>query len=248
VTLTNDLQYGLQYFFKTHQNEVSFLGASPSAPIPPISAAFPGFNYVLSGANSNIVINLLKSITDLHVISSPQLLVLDHQSASLVVGNEVPIPISQITYATTGVPVTGNNIQYVDTGVVLRVSPRVNVSGLITLDISQEVSGVANTPAVNTPVGAPTIQQRRIQSNITVQDGETIALGGLITDTKSNSRNGIPFLSEIPVLGAIFGTSDNSSTRTELIVLLSPTVLHNPGEARAATDELRNRLHALAPP
>jgi general secretion pathway protein D len=130
---------------------------------------------------------------------------------------------------------------------VLRVSPRVNVSGLITLDISQEVSSVAATPAVNTPAGAPTIQQRRIQSTVTVQDGQTIALGGLITDSKQNNRNGIPLLGDIPIIGAIFRSSEISTSRTELLVLLSPKVLHNSIEATEATEELKSRIHALQP-
>jgi general secretion pathway protein D len=249
VTLTNDLQYGLQYFFKSHSNEAQFVGNAPAsgAIVPPIAATVPGFNYIFAGANTNIVLNLLASITNLHVISSPELLVLDHQVANLVVGNEVPIPTAQVTYATTGAPVTSNSIQYIDTGVVLRVSPRVNVSGLITLDISQEVSSVAATPAVNTPAGAPTIQQRRIQSTVTVQDGQTIALGGLITDSKQNNRNGIPLLGDIPIIGAIFRSSEISTSRTELLVLLSPKVLHNSIEATEATEELKSRIHALQP-
>ncbi len=249
VTLNHNLQFGIQYFLKQNNNAAIF-GNTTTPVVPPIPGTFPGFNYIFSTSNTNIVINALSAITDLHVISSPELLVLDHQAASLVVGNEVPIPISQTTYPATtgtGAPITSNNIQYIDTGVVLHVSPRVNANGLITLDISQEVSDVASTPAVNTPTGAPTIEQRRIQSTITVQDGQSIALGGLITDTKNITKNGIPLLSDIPVLGALFRSTDDSSVRTELLILLSPKVLHNPSEARAASDELRSRLHTLAP-
>lgn len=246
VTLNNDLQFGLQYFFKQNNNQFLF-GSTPAAIMPPIPGTFPGFNYVFSSSNTNIVLNALKAVTNVHIVSSPELLVLNHQSASLVVGSEVPVPISQIqSFATTGTPVIGNSIQYVDTGVVLHVSPRVNANGLITLDIAQQVSDVA-APAANTPSGAPTFDQRQIQSTVTVQDGQTIALGGLITDQKNNTVNGIPLLSDIPVLGSLFRSIGHSTNRTELLILLSPKVLHNPIEARDATDELRNRLHSLAP-
>jgi general secretion pathway protein D len=249
VTLGNDLQYGLQYFFHAHENQFSF--GSSTVPIvagTAISATFPGFNYVLGSANANVVLNLLSSITSVHVVSAPELLVLDHQSASLLVGNEVPIPTGQIqSTVTTGAPIV-NTIQYVDTGVILKVSPRVNANGLITLDVAQEVSDVASaSTTTSTNNFGPTIEQRRIQSTVTVQDGETIALGGLIRDTNSLTKTGLPLLSDIPVIGALFRQTDKSYARTELLVLLSPKVLHDANDARAATAELRSRLHSLQP-
>ena len=246
VTLSNDLQYGLQYFFHQHENQFSF--GNTSTPIMAGTASagvFPGFNYVLGSANANVVLNLLSSITDVHVVSAPELLVLDHQSASLLVGNEIPIPTAQIqSTITSGAPIV-NTVQYVDTGVILKVSPRVNASGLVTLDISQEVSSVPNSTSAAASTLGPTITQRRIQSTITVQDGETVALGGLIQDTHNLTRNGLPLLSDVPVLGALFRSTDRSVARTELLVLLEPKVLHNATDARAATEELRSRLHSL---
>jgi general secretion pathway protein D len=246
VTLSNDLQYGLQYFFHQHENQFSFGNtATPIMAGTAIAGVFPGFNYVLGSANANVVLNLLSSITDVHVVSAPELLVLDHQSASLLVGNEIPIPTAQIqSTVTSGAPIV-NTVQYVDTGVILKVSPRVNASGLVTLDISQEVSSVPNSTSEATASLGPTITQRRIQSTITVQDGETVALGGLIQDTHNLTRNGLPLLSDVPVIGPLFRSTDRSVARTELLVLLEPKVLHNAADARAATDELRSRLHSL---
>lgn len=247
VTLTNELQYGLQYFFHAHENQVMF--GSTTTPITAataIAGTFPGFNYILGSTNANVVLNLLSNITNIHVVSAPELLVLDHQTASLLVGNEVPIPTAQIqSTITAGAPIV-NTVQYIDTGVILKVSPRVNANGLITLDVGQEVSSVANasTTAATNSLG-PTITQRRIQSTITVQDGETVALGGLIQDTNSVTKEGLPGLSDVPVLGALFRSTDRSVGRTELLVLLSPRVLHNASDARAATDELQSRLHTL---
>ncbi|HEY1505732.1 MAG TPA: type II secretion system secretin GspD [Stellaceae bacterium] len=247
VTLGNDLQYGLQYFFHQHENQFIFGGtATPiSAAASTIAGTFPGFNYILGSANANVVLNLLSGITNVHVISSPELLVLDHQSASLLVGNAIPIPTAQIqSTVTTGAPIV-NTVQYVDTGVILKVTPRINANGLVTLEVGQEVSAVAATNAsTNTSLG-PTITERRLQSSITVQDGETVALGGLIQDTNSLTKNGLPLLSDIPVIGAAFGTTDRNVQRTELLVLLSPRIVHNAADARAATEELRSRLHSL---
>jgi len=247
VTLGNDLQYGLQYFFHAHENQ--FIFGSTSTPITAgtaIGGVFPGFNYILGSTNANVVLNLLSSITNVHVVSAPELLVLDHQTASLLVGNQIPIPTGQIqSTVTSGAPLI-STIQYVDTGVILKVSPRVNANGLITLDISQEVSAVANasqTAATNSL--GPTITQRRIQSTITVQDGETVALGGLIQDSTSLNKTGLPGLSDLPIVGPVFRSTDRSVNRTELLVLLSPRVLHDSSDARAATEELRSRLHDL---
>lgn len=247
VTLGNDLQYGLQYFFHQHENQFIF-GATKtpiSAAASTIAGTFPGFNYVLGSANANVVLNLLSGITNVHVISSPQLLVLDHQSASLLVGNAIPIPTAQIqSTVTSGAPIV-NTVQYVDTGVILKVTPRINANGLVTLEVGQEVSAVATPSASTNSTLGPTITERRLQSSITVSDGETVALGGLIQDTNSLTKNGLPLLSDIPVIGPVFGSTDHSVQRTELLVLLSPRIVHNAADARAATDELRNRLHSL---
>jgi len=250
VTLGNDLQYGLQYFFHQHENQ--FIFGSTSTPISAaastIAGTFPGFNYILGSTNATVVLNLLSAITNVHVISSPELLVLDHQSASLLVGNAVPIPTAQIqSTITTGAPIV-NTVQYVDTGVILHVTPRVNASGLITLEVGQEVSSVSNTSNAQTNALGPTISERRIESSVTVQDGETVALGGLIQSTNNMTKNGIPLLSDIPVIGSAFGSTDRNVQRTELLVLLSPRIVHNAADARAATEELRNRLHSLQEP
>ena len=247
VTLGNDLQYGLQYFFHQHESQFIFGGTPTPIAAAPIAGIFPGFNYILGSANANVVLDLLSAVTNVHVISSPELLVLDHQSASLLVGAAVPIPTAQIqSTITTGAPIV-NTVQYVDTGVILKVTPLVNANGQITLDVGQEVSQVAapSTQTTATSSLGPTITERRLQSSVTVQDGETVALGGLIQDSNSNTKNGIPLLSDIPVIGAVFGTTDKNVQRTELLVLLSPKIIHSPADARAATQELRSRLHTL---
>ena len=244
VTLNNDMQYGLQYFYQPNaKNQLVLSNGATSA----IASAFPGFSYMFSqGSNIQVVLNALANETHVEVISAPKVLVLNNQTATLQVGDQVPIETAQAV-ATIGdnSPIV-NSIQYEDTGVILKVTPRVNRGGVVMMDISQEVSGVDASAAASTAgINSPTIQQRKIDSSIAIQDGETIALGGLITDSKTLSGSGIPFLQDVPVLGNLFRTTTNNHDRTELIVLITPHVVDNVEKARAITSELRRKLPSL---
>jgi general secretion pathway protein D len=140
-----------------------------------------------------------------------------------------------------------NEIQYLPTGVILTVTPRVNDSGLVLLDISQEVSDVKpGSSSGDQPT--PTIEDRKFTSSIAVHDGQTVALGGLIRDNNSHGRDGIPYLSQIPYLGALFGSTDNIDNRTELLVLLTPRVIRNALDAKSITEELKEKIGTVAPP
>jgi general secretion pathway protein D len=172
-------------------------------------------------------------------------MVLDHHTAQLQVGDEVPIAVQQARSVINPDSPIVNSIELRNTGVILRVTPRVNANGIATLEIEQEVSDVTRTTTSN--IDSPTIQQRRIRSVVAVGDGQTVALGGLIRENRNNTRVGIPFLSDIPVLGDLVSTTTRTKGRTELLILLTPHVVHNQEEARAITDELRSRLKALTP-
>jgi general secretion pathway protein D len=241
VTLNDELKYGLQWFFRAGANRFNFTSDGAAAPAP----IAPGFSYVLSGANARAVLSALSTVTDVNVLSSPQLLVVDHQTAVLQVGDQVPVPSQQVQSTLSADAPLINSIEYRDTGVVLQVSPRVSSSGVVTLEIGQEVSDVAKT--TSSSIDAPTIQQRRITSTIVVEDGETVALGGLIKDNVNDTRTGIPLLQDIPVAGALFRTNDKTKTRTELLVLLQPRVVRNAKEAQEVTDEIRARMQAVRP-
>jgi general secretion pathway protein D len=240
VTLNDSLTYGLQFFLKNGKSSFTLSNIAPT-----VAGVFPGFNYVLGGSSATVVLNALSSVTDVNVVSSPQLMVLDHQTALLQVGDQVPIPTQQSqSVLTPGAPII-NTIEYRDTGVILTVMPRVNSSGLVTLDITQEVSDVAQT--TSSTLDAPTINQRRITTSVIVQDGATVALGGLITNNANRGKSGIPILSDIPILGALFSNTSNAKKRTELLVMLSPKVVRNAQEAFERTEELRDRMHAVKP-
>ncbi len=250
VTLTEELKYGLQWFFKAgaasfNLTEGTTSGVAQSFASSTIPSAF---SFLFSTANVKSVINALEKVTDVNVISSPQLMVLDNQTATLQVGDQVPfstqsaVNLDNSTSDTSTITTTN---QLIDTGIILRVTPRVNKGGLVIMEIEQEVSDA--TGASSSGISQPTIALRKITSTIAIQSGETVALGGLIKDKKDRTKGGLPFLSRIPVLGALFGTTDNTDTRTELLILITPRVVRNMMEARAVTDELRKRMRAVIP-
>jgi len=161
------------------------------------------------------------------------------------VGDEVPIETEQSQSTITDTATIINSIQYANTGVILKVTPRVNAGGLVTMDISQEVSEVATT--TSSTLNTPTISERQIGTSVAIHDGQTVALGGLISDNRSNGKSGIPFLQNIPYLGNLFSTTNDSLNRTELLVLLTPHVIGDADQAQAVTDELRTKLDETLP-
>jgi general secretion pathway protein D len=246
LTLNDALQYGLQYYLKDAASRFDLTtSTSGNLSATDIAGVFPGFNYVVASSTQHAILSLLKSVSRVNVLSSPQLLVRDNQTAGLQVGAQVPIVIQSAESVTAaGAPIV-NSVEYRNTGVILQVTPRINQNGMISLDIDQEVSDVA--PTTSSTINSPTINDRHLVSSIIVHDGETVALGGLITQNNSETKSGIPVLSEIPVVGPAFRTTNRSKARTELIVLLSPKVVRSIDDAREMTDDLRSRIRALKP-
>jgi len=240
VSLTDDLRYGLQWAFQGGDGPLALSEATNGA----VSPRFPGFSYLFTGRTDiRAVLNALETVTDVNVISSPKLLVLNNREAELQIGDQVPI-IVQSAISTVGdtSPIV-NSVQLRDTGVILRITPRVNRSGLVLLDVAQEISDVVPTTTSN--IDSPTIQQRRISSSVAVRNGETIALGGLIRDSKSRTRAGVPIASKIPLIGGLFGSTGKNSRRTELIVLITPHVIRSQQESDDLMDELREQFRGL---
>ena len=250
VTLTDDLNYGVEWFFKNNfDSEHSGKGTLDSnvANIGGLAGAIPGFSYTIidSAANVRIALNALASQSDLNVLSSPSLMVLDNQTAKINIGDEIPIPSRQSVSNIDPAAPTVNEIQYKTTGVILEVTPRVNNSGLVTMEIKQEVSNAVDTDSSG--IDAPTIQQRQIESTVAINSGETIVLGGLIKNQDTNSESGIPGLYKIPVIGKLFGSTKDETLRTELLVLITPRVIRNYDDARTITDEFRHKLKRIPP-
>jgi general secretion pathway protein D len=240
VSLNDDLRFGLQWAYQGGDGPIILSEASNGG----INQAFPGFSYLFTGRpDIRAVLNAIETLTNVKVVSSPKLLVLNNHEASLQIGDQVPITVqSAIGTDTTSAPIV-NSVQLRDTGVILRVTPRANKSGLVLLDIAQEVSDVV--PTTSSSIDSPTIQQRKISSTIAVRDGETVALGGLIRDSSSRSRGGIPFISKIPLIGNLLGSTNNNSRRTELIVLITPRVMRSSQDTADVMDELRGEFRRL---
>ena len=209
-----------------------------------VSPSFPGFSYLFTGRTDiRAVLNAIESLTNVRVISNPKLLVLNNREAQLQIGDQVPVTVQQsVSTGDDNAPIV-NSVQFRDTGVILRVTPRVNKSGLVILDVSQEVSDVV--PTTTSGIDSPTIQQRKFNSTVAVRDGETIALGGLIRETKSNGGSGIPGLRRIPVLGELFGSTQRTFRRTELIVLMTPKVIQSAEDSAELLRKLRQDFRAL---
>ncbi|MBF0310868.1 MAG: type II secretion system secretin GspD [Magnetococcales bacterium] len=243
VTLTKDLSYGLQWFLK--RGNASFTLSETNS--NNIASRFPGFSFLATGnVGITTILNALESITDLKVISSPQIMVLNNYEAKLKVGNQVPVvTMSARDPAATNNTTIISGVEYRDTGTILTVRPRVNSNGLLIMEIDQEVSDVSSSNVSG--IDSPIIQQRKLSSTVAVQSGETIALGGLIKDKSNQVDSGIPLLNKLPILGSLFGGSDQSNERTELLVLITPRVVSSMDEVRQLTDELRLKLKTVLP-
>jgi general secretion pathway protein D len=243
VTLTDNLSFGVQYAINAGRNNQVIQTTGSSATISP---SLPGFAYIFA-TNSNIqaTLSALQDITHVDVISAPEVLVLNNQAATLQVGDQVPIATqSAVSTETANAPVV-NSIEYRDTGVILKVTPRVNEGGLVMMDVAQEVSDVSST--TTSSLDSPTISERKINSTIAVQDGETVALGGLFSESRTREHSGIPVLQDIPYLGSIFSTTSDNHTKTELLVLITPHVVRGVQKLRAVTEELKQQMQDTLP-
>lgn len=243
VTLNDDLRYGVQWLFEGVGNwEFAQTAGQTRNP----TREFPGLSILYAKPGSiTATLNALEELTNVNVVSAPKLLVLNNQTASLQVGDQVPIAVgSAVSVQDPDAPIV-NSIEYRDTGIILKITPRVNANGLVLLDVAQEVSDVVETDTSD--IDSPTISTRRVASSVAVQDGETLALGGLIRNNITKGRSGIPVLSRIPVFGALFGVQSATDVRTELLILIRPRVIRSVDEGRAITEELRSKLQALEP-
>ncbi len=244
VTLTDELSYGLEWFLKhngisnTYDSE-STLDLNASAGIGPIA---PGFSYLLSGSGALVkaVFNTLASDSRLNVISTPSLMALDNHTATIRVGDQQPVQVS--SSKSTNNDVLTQSIEYKNTGVLLSVTPRVNSGGLVTMELSQEVTDIGG---IDKATGQRSFLQRNINSTVAVQDGQTIILGGLITENSANAESGIPGAYKLPIVGALFGKKTRTKIKRELIVLITPRVIYNHQNALDATREYAEKMDLL---
>jgi general secretion pathway protein D len=248
VTLSGDLQYGLQWFFKTSHGSKHGIGgldgSLDSSSASGLGTFFPGFNWSIIDSADKVraVLSAFAGDTTVNVLSAPSVMVLDNHEATIQVGDQVPVATQQQQNTDTTSSVI-NSIQYRDTGVMLSVKPRVNPGGLVTMEIKQEVSTVSKTDSSN--LDSPTIQTRNISSTVAIDSGQSVVLGGLIRDENSNGQSGVPGLYKLPIIGALFGETNNTARRTELVVILTPSVITNNADAQKITEDFRNKMQGL---
>jgi general secretion pathway protein D len=247
VTLNDNLQYGVQFFLEKNNGEAGLLGFSTGSALD-IAPPVPGLNFIVGSVASNprIILDALASETSVRVVSSPSVVVLHNQPATLQVGDEVPIITRQAQGVVNPDSPVVNEITYKNTGVILKVTPRINSNGLVTMEIEQEISSVPRTSSNDNLT--PTISQRRISSTIAVDSGQMVVLGGLISEQQDRSKSGIPVLGKIPYLGDVLGgNTDNAKARTELVVFLQPVVIRDPQDASRVAEQVRAGMQSLAP-
>ena len=261
VTLNNDLNYGVQFFLTSHDlglrpDKGSALNTAATQP-PTVDAsgianaflnrAFPGFNFLVGPqAQPRVILDALHAVTSVKVLSNPSLVVIDNQPAILQVGDQVPISTGSATVLTTNNTIV-NTIDYRDTGIILRVVPRVNVNGTVRLDIEQEISNVALTSGATATL-TPTVSQRRVKSSVSIASGQTVLLAGLISERQERGNNSIPLLDQLPQpLGDVFSTNrTNGLARTELIIFIRPQIIRDGVDAHFVAEEMRSKLRGAA--
>jgi general secretion pathway protein D len=237
VTLNDDLNFGLRWFFQKGNFGTTFTDSTSGSTGP----TYPGLSLVFDSANALASLNALADVTDVNIVSSPSLMVLDNKEATLQIGDQVPVATQQSQDTSDPEAPVINTISFRDTGIILKVKPRVSSSGRVVLDIEQEVSSVSST--TTSGIDSPTISQRKIKTSVVVTDGQTLALGGLIQQSKNTVKSQVPGLGDIPVAGALFKNTSDLVGKTELLILITPRVVTNDTESYNATNELRRRIY-----
>ncbi len=244
VVLNNELRYGVQAYLNNGDVGGGFFGndATRARNGITLKPAIPGMNFFVGSiSDPQVVIDALSGVTNVRVVSSPSVLVLENETATIKVGDQVPIQTQ--TLITDGGN-SMNSFEYRDTGVILKVKPRVNANGVVTIELGQELS--AERPAGDVGVGNnPTFTQRSITSKVSVNDQQTVLLGGLISGREDGIRQTVPGANKVPLLGNLVGTTDNTARRNELIIFITPKIIRNGEDAARESQELRDKMRNL---
>ncbi len=252
VTLTDDLRYGLQWAFNDSRTTTGYTGVGQLSSSTDSKSQFAiptsGFSYTLrNGAGAvRAVLSALSSKTNVKVVASPSLMVLDNHQAAIAVGSQVPVQTATITSLNQENPYNNSTstYQWKDTGVNLVVTPSVNSGNLVSMQIDQSVTDVG---AADDVTKQRAFLQRQLSSKVAVRSGESIVMGGLIQERSSTGKSGIPILHTLPVVGALFGSTTNDGGRTELLVVITPRVVRTDIDVREVSEDLRERMKGLVP-
>ena len=253
VTLTDALKYGISWYLNEGNSQTLLNSAATIAG----AVSTGGLSTFYNAGSVKALLTAEAKLDNVNIISSPSLMVLNNQKARINVGDQVPI-----STGSTSVPIAGgassgatfaqsNTIQYKDTGVTLEVTPRVNANGLVIMKLKQVVSNVVQNTIEEkktdtaTQAQSPTISKKEIASSVAVADGETIVLGGLISDTVTDNKNGVPFFYQLPIIGSLFGATSKNDTKTELVILITPRVVKSKQDSRVISNEFKRKLTTI---
>jgi general secretion pathway protein D len=260
VGLTGDTQFGVEWALLQNNDKLGGyqgsgkygqnFGAGLAEALDPAKAAKTGFTYLFQSDRLQAFLIAQASNNKLNILSTPNIIASDNKEARIEVGEEVPIVTSEYVPLYTGSDGTGTtgssfnstsrSIEYRNTGIILEVTPRINEKGLVAMDISQEVSKAQ--PLTVGGIQSPTITNRKAETSVVVQDGKTVVIGGIIANDGTFTQSGIPYLSKIPLLGYFFSNTGDSNTKRELLIMLTPHVIKDIGEAAAITEEYKSKM------
>ena len=253
ISLSGSVEYGIEWFLNknvgklgSQEGDYRVQGALDQSITRPLNTALgssTGFFFSVYDPVDFLrgLVYALGSDSDVNILSTPNILALDNREAVIEVGNEVPTATSTTQDLTTGTKVT-SSVQYRKTGILLTVTPHINSSGLVKMELVQEVSEIGEfVKDLNNYI----ILTRRADTSLVVEDGQTIVIAGLMKSTNNNSNSGIPFLKDIPILGYLFGGTTQSMSKTELIIMITPHVVKNRTEADNITREFAQKVEML---
>lgn len=242
VDLIDNMSLGIAWSLKANLGSVLSSTIGFNVPISaPTNGGF-SFTAIDPGGEMRAMISALATKSKAKLLATPHILVSDNREARIQVGKQVPILISE-TYGSTNVT-QQRNIQYKDIGTILKVKPRINEGGLVSIELNQEISDYV-TIKLYANEDQVIINKTDVSTNLVVQDGQTIIIGGLINEKISASNTGIPWLNKIPILGYLFGNTSNDSTQTEIVILLTPHVMKSIQDASDVTSEYTDRLNKV---
>ena len=255
ITLDDQNQFGISWALKG-QGAISALGeghtitSSTAQNLSTLAQNTNGFSMMLTEANRlTAVLNAYAKDSKLNILSAPHILATNNKEAKIDVGAEVPIlktmttPAAGSTTSTTTNTTYTNDVEYRSTGIILTVTPHVNDGGFVTLDVQQEVSEAQD--AITGGINSPTIRKRLAKTTMVVKDNQTLVIGGLIQEKRDNTRDGLPWLNKIPVLGYLFGATTDKISKTELVLLITPHVVNNVEDGDRLTRQIRDRVLTL---
>ncbi len=250
VTLTDKLAYGVEWWIRSNFGAGKFdENFRLNTGIGAAAGTASGLNYIAKAGERVVgLLNLMSEDTTVNLLSAPHLMVSDGKTAKIEVGQEQPVPKSTVSTpssSTSGTYDTRQEIEYKQIGILLEVTPTINESGLVTLELTQEVSNILDQQATIGNEKYPAFNTRKVNTSVTLDEGRTLILAGMIQGDRQGGVVGVPLLKDIPLLGSLFSSTNDNGTRSELMVTVTPYVVRNRSEGERITMAFENALNGI---